>query len=108
MELERDLSQGALRAMERDAGAAEAQAITARRVAVEDLQRHGTLHAIVVMVGSLENIVIADVHDVEVIADKANAIGAGNERMAADFQRDLGEEIGLVFFLDGAGVAGSV
>jgi hypothetical protein len=97
-----------LRAMERDAGATEAEAISAGCIAVEDLQWHGTLHTIVVVIGSLEKIVIADVHDIEVIADKANSVGAGDERMAADFKRDLGEEIALVFFLDGGGVAGSV
>jgi len=40
-------------------------------------------------------------HDIEVIADKANAVRAGDERVAAGLQAEPREEIALVFFLDG-------
>jgi hypothetical protein len=49
--------------------------------------------------------VVADIHHIKVIADETNAIGAGNEGMAADFERDFCQEIALIFFLDGRRVS---
>jgi hypothetical protein len=108
MELEHETSQDLLWTMEVDATTTKAQEIAAGRVAIEDLQRHGALHFVVMVGGRLKDVVVADVHDIEMIADETNAIGARNEGVAADFERDFGEEIALVFFLDGRRVSGGI
>jgi hypothetical protein len=66
------------------------------------------LHGIVVSRGGLEEVMVADVHDSEMISNKADAIGPRGKGVTADFERDLGEEIALVFLLHGAGVAGGI
>ena len=47
-------------------------------------------------------------HDEGVVGDEATAVCAGFEAMAADVDRSCGDEVGLVFFLHRAGVAGCV
>ena len=81
-------------------GAGRDVRVALERPGAENLEGHGVLHLVVVDgVVCLKEVVVADVHDHEAIANEADAVGAGREGMAADFEWNFGEQIALIFFL---------
>src|SRR5260370_10496593 len=73
------------------------------------LQRHGALHFRVVLRGGLQDIIRAEVHHHKLSAgDETDAVSPGLQGLTGDFERDLVQQIGLVFLLDCRGIAGVV
>src|SRR5713226_8152598 len=73
------------------------------------LQRHGALHFRVVLRGGLQDVIGAEVHHHKLSAgDETDAVSAGLQGLTGDFERNLVEQIGLVFLLESRGVAGAV
>src|SRR6267154_4666330 len=73
------------------------------------LQRHGSLHFRVVLRGSLQDVVGAQVHHHKLPSgDETDAVSAGLQGLTGDFERDFVEQICLVLLFDPRGVAGAV
>src|SRR5712664_2684761 len=73
------------------------------------LQRHGPLHFRVVLRGGLQDVIGAKVHHHKLsAAEETEAVGAGLQGLTGYLQRNLVEQIGLVFLLESRGVAGAV
>src|SRR5256885_2059588 len=98
-----------LHAAEFDELAAHIEAILSGRGSGDDLEWSGPLHFRVALRGNLEELIGAEVEQDELIAfEEAKAIGARLESLAADLERDFGEEVGLIFLAEAGGVAGIV
>src|SRR5260370_21184790 len=73
------------------------------------LQRYGALHFRVVLRGGLQDVIGAEVHHHKLSAgDETDAVSAGLQGLTGDFERNLVQQIGLVFLLESRGVAGAV
>ena len=78
-------------------------------VSVLDLKRVGAAERGVAACVGAEEVVAADVHyDERVGGGEAAAVGSGWEMVAFEVEGDFGEEVGLVFVAEAAGVAGGV
>src|SRR5260370_11999595 len=73
------------------------------------LQRHGPLHFRVVLRGGLQDVIGAEVHHHKLSAgNETDAVSAWLQGLTGDVERDLVEQIGLVFLVESRGVAGAV
>jgi len=55
--------------------------------------------------GGAKQLVASDIHHGDVIANEAEAVGAGRKNLVADLEMNLVQEVGLVRLLNGGGVS---
>src|SRR5689334_10360950 len=98
-----------LQAVEFDEFTAHIKAVLAGIGSGDDLEWSGTFHFCVELRGDLNELIGAEVEQDEFTAfEEAKAIGTRLDGLAADLERDFGEEVGLVFLAEARGVTGVV
>src|ERR1700744_1953367 len=87
-----------------DAFSPETQPVEAAGCSVLNLKRNRPLHLRIAGCAGKEQFMIADVHYMKIVSGEADAIGARHQSVVAKAERNLGQQISLVLFLDTGGI----